>query len=50
MREILAGGDYPHLSAMIAERGYEIDSDTRFSFGLECLLDGIAARLPGDPA
>ena len=50
MREIMAGGDYSHLSAMIAERGYQIDSDPRFPFGLECLLDGIAARLPGDPA
>jgi AcrR family transcriptional regulator len=50
MREILESGDYPHLAAMIAGRGYEIDSDTRFSFGLQCLLDGIAARLPSAPA
>jgi AcrR family transcriptional regulator len=50
MREILASGDYPHLAAMVTGRGYEMDSDTRFSFGLECLLDGIAARLPSAPA
>jgi AcrR family transcriptional regulator len=45
MREILASGEYPNLAAMIEGRGYQIDSDTRFSFGLQCLLDGIAARV-----
>src|SRR5262249_31115630 len=35
MREILATGEYPHLAEMIAGRGYEVDSDTRFSFGLQ---------------
>ena len=50
MREILASGEYPNLAAMIEGRGYQIDSDARFSFGLQCLLDGIAARLPGETA
>jgi AcrR family transcriptional regulator len=50
MREILASGEYPNLAAMIEGRGYQIDSDTRFSFGLQCLLDGIAQRLPHETA
>ena len=40
---------YPHIQAMI-RAGIDPDSpdsrDERFEFGLECLLDGIAARLP----
>ena len=46
MREVLESGDYPNLAAMIAARGYEMEDADRFAFGLQCLLDGIAARLP----
>jgi AcrR family transcriptional regulator len=42
-------GRYPNLSALI-ESGVDPDSpdtrDERFGLGLECLLDGIAARIP----
>jgi hypothetical protein len=42
-------GRYPHLVAMMAE-GIDPDAadtrDARFDFGLGCLLDGIAARVP----
>jgi len=41
-------GHFPHMVAMIAE-GIHPDAaetrDERFEFGLDCLLDGIAARL-----
>jgi AcrR family transcriptional regulator len=43
-------GHYPHLMQMIDE-GVDPDApetrDERFEFGLDCLLDGIAARLSG---
>jgi AcrR family transcriptional regulator len=45
-------GEYPHLIGMFEAR---IDPDAhetrdaRFEFGLACLLDGIAARIPGQP-
>jgi AcrR family transcriptional regulator len=46
---IRATGRYPHLTALI-EAGVDPDAahtrDARFEFGLDCLLDGIAARLP----
>jgi hypothetical protein len=41
-------GRYPHMVAMMAE-GIDPDAaetrDARFEFGLECLLDGLAARI-----
>jgi AcrR family transcriptional regulator len=44
-----SSGRYPHLIAIFSE-GLDPDSpdtqDERFEFGLDCLLDGIAARLP----
>jgi hypothetical protein len=44
-----AAGQFPHMAAMMAE-GIDPDApdtrDERFEFGLDCLLDGIAARLP----
>jgi AcrR family transcriptional regulator len=44
-----ASGRYPNLAALI-RLGVDPDSpdtrDARFDFGLECLLDGIAGRLP----
>lgn len=49
MKEALATGAYPHLARMGAD-GVDPDAegtaDERFAFGLECLLDGITARLP----
>src|SRR5215510_205346 len=48
---IRGAGQFPHLVAMLAE-GIDPDApetrDERFEFGLDCLLDGIVARLsPG---
>jgi hypothetical protein len=46
----LAGGHrpFPQLAALF-EPGVDPDApdtrDTRFEFGLDCLLDGIAARM-----
>jgi len=41
-------GRYPHMVAMISE-GIDPDAadtrDARFEFGLDCLLDGLAARI-----
>lgn len=43
-----ASGRYPHLAELISAR-YDPDAaetrDARFEFGLDCLLDGIAARI-----
>lgn len=43
-----ASGRYPHLAELISA-GYDPDAaetrDARFEFGLDCLLDGIAARI-----
>jgi AcrR family transcriptional regulator len=48
-KRIRGAGRFPHMVAMMAE-GIDPDSpdtrDERFEFGLDCLLDGIAARLP----
>jgi hypothetical protein len=45
---IRGAGQFPHLVAMLAE-GVDPDAaetrDERFEFGLDCMLDGIAARL-----
>jgi AcrR family transcriptional regulator len=45
-----ATGRFPHFLRMY-EQGIDPDSpgtrDERFEFGLQCVLDGIAARLPG---
>jgi AcrR family transcriptional regulator len=49
---IRATGRFPHMAAMIAE-GIDPDAadtrDARFSYGLDALLDGLAARIPGRP-
>jgi AcrR family transcriptional regulator len=43
---------YPHLAEVLGA-GYDPDAaetrDERFEFGLDCLLDGIAARIAGQP-
>jgi AcrR family transcriptional regulator len=50
---VRATGRYPRLLAMLDDR-HDPDAaetrDARFEFGLECLLDGIAAHLPAQPA
>jgi len=48
-RRVKQSGRYPHLARILDE---DIDPDApgtrdaRFEFGLDCVLDGIAARLP----
>jgi AcrR family transcriptional regulator len=50
MDRVRRSGRYPHLMQMIDE-GVDPDApetrDERFEFGLDCLLDGIMARLSG---
>ena len=50
---VRASGRYPRLLAMLDDR-HDPDAaetrDARFEFGLECLLDGIAAHLSSRPA
>lgn len=45
---VQATGRYPHLAELMST-GYDPDAaetrDARFEFGLDCLLDGIAARI-----
>jgi AcrR family transcriptional regulator len=49
---VRATGRYPHLAELLGA-GYDPDAaetrDERFEFGLDCLLDGIAARIVGHP-
>jgi AcrR family transcriptional regulator len=52
--QVTQSGRYPHLTEMI-KQGIDPDAletqDERFEFGLDCLLDGIVARLGSrDPA
>jgi AcrR family transcriptional regulator len=42
---MLANGDYPTVARYIIDGSNEDDADWRFTFGLECVLDGVAARL-----
>ncbi|MBI2760882.1 MAG: TetR/AcrR family transcriptional regulator C-terminal domain-containing protein [Chloroflexi bacterium] len=42
----LATGTYPWLARLLTE-GKVMDTDERFMFGLERLLDGIAMHLSG---
>jgi AcrR family transcriptional regulator len=50
---IRQSGRYPHMVAMISE-GIDPDAadtrDARFEFGLDCLLDGLAARIAAGQA
>lgn len=39
---VIASGRYPHLARYVLE-GEDRDADAEFAFGLDCLLDGIAA-------
>ena len=49
VQRIRTSGRFPQMVAMLDE-GVDPDAaetrDERFEFGLDCLLDGIAARLP----
>ena len=42
--EVLAAGEHPMLARRVLE-AEEPDPDVEFAFGLECVLDGLAARL-----
>lgn len=50
VRTLKATGQFPHFVRLF-EEGIDPDApetrDERFEFGLRCVLDGIAARLPG---
>ncbi|MEU6508790.1 MULTISPECIES: TetR/AcrR family transcriptional regulator [unclassified Streptomyces] len=48
---LLEGGDYPVYQRYVREASPHDDDNARFEFGLDCLLDGMAARLnlPGRP-
>jgi AcrR family transcriptional regulator len=43
LEQQLADGRYPTLARLVDEH---TDSDQLFDFGLDCVLDGIAARIP----
>jgi AcrR family transcriptional regulator len=47
VKSIFDSGDYPRLARFIFAEELRV-SEEHFAFGLECILDGIAARLPGD--
>jgi AcrR family transcriptional regulator len=42
--EVLAAGEHPMLARRVHE-AEEVDPDVAFTFGLDCVLDGLAARL-----
>jgi AcrR family transcriptional regulator len=42
--EVLAAGKHPMLARRVLE-AEELDPDVEFAFGLDCVLDGLAARL-----
>ena len=42
--KVLAAGEHPMLARRVLE-AEEPDPDVEFAFGLECVLDGLAARL-----
>ncbi|MFE6847137.1 TetR/AcrR family transcriptional regulator C-terminal domain-containing protein [Streptomyces sp. NPDC057686] len=42
--EVLAAGEPPMLARHVLE-AEELDPDVEFAFGLDCVLDGLAARL-----
>jgi len=42
--EVIAAGAHPMLARRVLE-AEEPDSDVEFAFGLECVLDGLAARV-----
>ncbi len=47
VREVIAAGEHPVLARRVLE-AEDLDPDAGFAFGLDCVLDGLAARLaPG---
>ena len=44
IREVIAAGEHPLLARRVLE-AEELDHDVEFAFGLDCVLDGLAARL-----
>ncbi|MCT9929546.1 TetR/AcrR family transcriptional regulator [Planotetraspora sp. A-T 1434] len=47
LQSVVGSGQYPMVARMLTEGGQEYtDIDDRFDYGLERLLEGIAARLP----
>jgi AcrR family transcriptional regulator len=44
IREVIAAGKHPMLARRVLE-AEEPDPDVEFAFGLDCVLDGLAARL-----
>ncbi|SHM94037.1 TetR/AcrR family transcriptional regulator C-terminal domain-containing protein [Streptomyces yunnanensis] len=44
INEVLAAGEHPMLARRVLE-AEEVDPDVEFAFGLDCVLDGLAARL-----
>ena len=49
LRRVTADGRLPMLRRMITEESPEPDPTAAFDLGLDCVLDGIAARLPTTP-
>lgn len=45
MRWLMGTGRYPHFSRMLVNATRKDDSDWRFEFGLDCLIEGIGTRL-----
>jgi AcrR family transcriptional regulator len=43
IRDVIAGNAYPHFARRVTE-AEDTTPDQRFTFGLDCVLDGIAAR------
>ena len=43
LKQVFSSGLYPHLARQVTE-GAETDAGQRFAFGLEVVLDGVAAR------
>ncbi|MCS7482051.1 TetR/AcrR family transcriptional regulator [Umezawaea endophytica] len=46
VREVIAAGDHPMLARRVHEAD-EPEPDAEFAFGLDCVLDGLAARIGG---
>jgi AcrR family transcriptional regulator len=47
LHEQIASGKYPRVARWEPDDVRVPDRDTAFKFGLDCLLDGFAARIPG---
>jgi hypothetical protein len=46
LRGEVGSGRYPHLAKFQHDDTIAYDLEANFAFGLECILDGIAARVP----